>query len=159
VTVPAGVADGDFTVCVGLCDAGGGARVPIEGVDEGHGRVVLGVVRVRGDAVTFEPERRKGTEQTAIYRQHTNAAPRVIDFGPVRTDGSVLVRREGAEWVLRALPRERTFTVWLKASRFGRPVRVRCVGGTQPRVAPATRGSWWRLPLTGATEYRWRAAQ
>jgi len=62
----------------------------------------------------------------------------VIDFGSVRTDGSVSIHRDGAEWVLQTWPRERNFVVELSGARFG--------GG---------RG-WWRLPLTGAREYRWR---
>jgi hypothetical protein len=51
------------------------------------------------------------------YQHRLNLAGKVLDFGDVRTDGSVLVRRENGEWVLRALPRTRDFFVELNTVR------------------------------------------
>ena len=55
--------------------------------------------------------------------EHVNQQGKIIDFGPVRTDGSVLIERESSEWVARTYPRDRAFTLLLAASRFGQPGR------------------------------------
>ena len=96
--------------------------------------------------------------QNGIHRiqQDLNPAANVLDFGDVRTSGSILVRREGGEWVLRALPRAGDFMVELGGERFGQPASVRCVGGSAPTELPETEGDWWRLKLNGAREYHWK---
>ena len=89
--------------------------------------------------------------------EHVNERGKMIDFGPVRTDGSVLIEREGSEWVARTFPRDRPFTLLLAASRFGRPAEIRCVGGRARSIEPIAEGAFWRLPLNGASQYRWDA--
>lgn len=167
IRIPDAVPDGDYEWMTGLFKPGGG-RVSLEGADDGKGRIRLGVLRVRdgGATISFEPERAAPDDRAKLYRRHVNEAGKVIDFGPLRTNGSVLLRREGsgknAAWVLRALPRKGDFTVQLSAARFGKPASVRCTGGVTPTVVPqsvrskARGGGWWRLPLNGAKEYRWR---
>jgi hypothetical protein len=157
VRVPDDVPDGDYEWTIGLFGRGGGGRVPLEGVDDGKGRIRLGVLRVKdgGRTVSFEPERNRGEDRQKWYRLNVNEGGKAVDFGPVRTNGSVLVRREGDEWVLQALPREGGFEVELSAERFGRPAEVRCEGAAT--VAPEPRGDRWKLPLSGAKSYRWKA--
>lgn len=159
ITVPADVPDGDYRWTIGLFAPGGGARVPIEGQDDGHGRIVLGTLRVRdgGRSITFEPDRRAGEDQAALHLDRLNVKGRAVDFGPVLTDGSVLVEREGKEWVLRLLPRDRPFRVELAVSRFGAPTTLRCVGGSRDAVATRIVGPRWTFTPNGAREYRWPA--
>jgi hypothetical protein len=128
-------------------------------VDDGHGRIRLGMLRVRdgGKTIIFDPERGSGDERLKWYRLHLNEEGKVIDFGAVRTNGSVLVRLEGNEWVLQTLPRDGNFTLELNAQRFGAPAPIRCLGGATETVKPEWRGAWWRLRLNGAREYRWMA--
>ncbi len=166
IRIPDTVADGDYEWKIGLFKAGGG-RVSLEGADDGNSRIRLGVLRVRdgGQTISFEPERATPDDRAKLYRRNVNETGKVVDFGPLRTNGSVLVRREGsgknAAWVLRALPRRGDFTVQLSAARFGKPTTVRCISGASPTVTPQAiaskaRGGWWRLPLNGAREYRWK---
>lgn len=156
IQVPANVPDGDYSWTIGLIHRTGG-RVSLMGVDDGHGRIKLGILRVRGDQVSFQPETGTGEEKLAWYTRNVNAEGKVVDFGAVRTNGSVLIRREGDQWVLRAMPRDGKFTVELSAERFGKPAAVRCEGGTAPSVTPSTNGAYWRLELNGAKTYSWRA--
>jgi hypothetical protein len=89
--------------------------------------------------------------------EHVNQQGKIIDFGPVRTDGSVLIQREGSEWVARTLPRDRPFTLLLAASRFGLPAEIRAVGGRTRTIGQIPEGAFWTLPLSGASQYRWNA--
>ncbi|MCC6728119.1 MAG: hypothetical protein IT208_02145 [Chthonomonadales bacterium] len=156
VRVPDDVPDGTYAWTTGLFAAGGGPRAPLEGPTDRHGRVVLGrlVVAEGGLSLRFEPERSTGADLQALFAEHLNARGAAIDFGPVRTDGSVLARREGADWVLQTLPRDARFVVELDARRFGRPRAVRTDAGM---VRPTSADRRWRLPLNGSRAYRWPA--
>jgi len=142
VSVPADIAPGDYPWTVGL-DAPGGGRLTLQGMSDAHSRIVLGTLHVTADGLTFTP--------TPPNRGDTNAPVnhqgRVLDFGAIRTNGSVFLRREGTDWTLRPFPRDRPFTVELSAARFGHPASTPIIGG------------WWRLPLTGAAVYRWPASE
>ncbi len=157
VTVPTNIADGDYDWLIGLFDLSTGARVRLLGVDDGSSRIRLGVLHVQdaGALITFDPETGAGVDPSPWYHQHLNETGAVIDFGAVRTDGSIWLRREANQWVLKTWPRDRNFTLELSARRFEPPVRVRCVGGAAAEVAPVVLGDRWRLPLNGAREYRW----
>jgi hypothetical protein len=97
----------------------------------------------------------------SLYHQHVNTQNRVIDFGLVRPNASVLVGREGADWVLRSLPVDADCSVELAADFFGAPVLITCEGGN---TATITTGSaqpadgFWTLRLNGAAQYRWAAS-
>ena len=67
------------------------------------------------------PRAKPAIRERRLYLEHLNPHSRVIDFGPVRTDGSVLIEREGSQWSMRTYPRDRAFTLLLDASRFGQP--------------------------------------
>jgi hypothetical protein len=91
----------------------------------------------------------------AWYGQHLNTSNNVVEFGGARTDGSVWLHREGNVWVLKTWPRERNFTLEFDQTRFAQPAKMQCTGGTASEAIPVQTGSRWRLPLNGATEYRW----
>jgi hypothetical protein len=156
--LPDTLPDGEYEWKIGLFSMGGG-RVSLEGVDDGQGRIRLGTLRVRdqGRAITFEPERRSGSEQRALYQQRLNRNSIVVDFGAVRTNGSLFLLRQGEEWILQTLPREKAFVAQFHVKRFPPPASVQCVGGKTETVAPEVSGEWWTLPLNGAKSYRWSA--
>lgn len=157
ITVPAAAPDGDYQWMIGLF-LSTGPRLPLVGGD-GESRAHLGVLHVRngGATITFDPDTSRQSA-AAIYGRNVNNPAAVIDFGPVRTDGSVLIRRTESGWVLQTLPRERAFTLLLDGARFGVPESIACTGGSQASVTPEPAGAgWWRLPMTGAGECRWRS--
>ena len=157
VQVPETAPDGSYQWYIGLFSPGEGRRFSLEGVDDGHGRIRLGqlIVSDGGKSLRFVPEPRSGDDRQALYRADLNAVDRVVDFGPVKTDGSVLVERRGRGWKLLVYPRTRAFTVLLSSRRFGSPGMVRCEGGSSASTAPQPAGAYWRLPLTGASSYEW----
>ena len=159
IHIPDEIADGDYAWSIGLYPEGGGSRLTLEGVDDGHGRIVLGVLHIRdhGAQVSFTPESRRGNERMEAYRGHLNSDSRVVDFGDLRTNGTVLIRREGNWWILRPLPESPTCVVELKAARFGRPTKVQCLGGGAPTVVPVRLGAYWRIQVTAPSTYRWPA--
>jgi len=138
VSVPADVAPGDYPWTVGLFAPGGG-RMTLQGQSDAHSRIVLGILHVTPTGLTFTPTPLDAGRTTAPV----NHDDRVLDFGAIRTNGSVFVHREGPDWLLRPFPRDRPFTVELSDARFSHPRGTRVTGG------------WWRLPLTGAAAYRW----
>jgi Family of unknown function (DUF5696) len=156
LNIPPSLPAGDYIWTIGLFTPRDG-RVSLEGAQDGAGRVRLGTLRVKNGALSFLPERDRGARHAALYQEHLNPQGSIIDFGPLRTNGSMLIEREGAQWVARTFPRDRAFTVLLSPSRFGQPRLVKCAGGHSREVVPVADGSFWRLPLNGASEYRWDA--
>ena len=159
IDVPNDVKDGDYVWGVGLYSKEGGPRVSLMGNDDGTGRIRLGIVKVRdgGEKITFEPEAGSSDEQEKLYASAMNELTGAVDFGAVRTDGSVLLRREGNDWVLRAWPRTRSFDVDISARRIKMPASVTVIDGGTASMTPECAGQWWKLTLTGAKEYRWKA--
>ncbi len=157
IKLPDDLPDGDYDVRVGLLGRTGD-RLSLQGASDGSSRIRLGTVKVsnRGQDIAFAPETIAPDKGNEIYQHRLNASGKVIDFGDVRTNGSVLVQREGDEWVLRALPRDKEFSLQVLAARFGRPGNVRCVDGAAPTMTPQANGNWWSLKLNGAREYRWK---
>jgi hypothetical protein len=159
VTLPSGLADGNYDWLIGLFDAtGDGGRVHLQGIDEGSSRIRLGVLHVTnaGKVLTFTAETNTPSfDPTLWYNQHLNNANQVVDFGALRTDGSAWLRLDGNVWKLKTWRRERNFTLELARSRFDPPVQVQAAGGKTPLVTPVEAGDFWRLPLNGAKEYRW----
>jgi hypothetical protein len=124
-------------------------------------RIRLGVLHLAnaGAQVTFTAETNSPVvDPAAWYGQHLNTSNSVVDFGDARTDGSVWLRRIGNVWLLKTWPRSRNFTLELNAARFAPPAKVQCIGGTASEIAPVPSGTRWRLPLNGASEYRWTNA-
>ncbi|MGD0816291.1 MAG: DUF5696 domain-containing protein [Verrucomicrobiota bacterium] len=159
VTLPGSLPDGDYDWLIGLYDAAGdGHRLPMQGVDDGTLRIRLGVLHLAnaGMVVTFTAETNMPAfDPTTWYGQRLNNSNSVVDFGGARTDGSIWLHHEGNDWVLKTWPRERNFTLEFDRTRFDPPAKVQCAGGTMSETTPVQTGSLWRLPLNGATEYRW----
>ena len=158
IRVPDNLPDGEYAWTIGLFTPTNG-RLVLEGVQDGSGRIRLGTLRVSegGRRIVFTPAQKTEDQRAALYREHVNQQGKVIDFGPVRTDGSVLIEREGSQWVAHTFPRDRAFTLLLDASRFGRPTEIRCAGGHSRTSVPIAEGAFWKLPLNGASQYQWNA--
>ena len=139
ITIPPALAPGDYAWTIGLF-ASTGQRIRLQGLIDAQDRIVLGVLHLSADGtVSFTPT------IPAERPLPVNREARVIDFGTIRTNGSVSVERDGADWVLRAFPANRPFAVELSDARFGHPDEARVENG------------WWKLTLHGAPTYRWRA--
>ena len=112
IRLPDGLPDGDYGVRIGLYLPEAG-RLALQGRNDGQDRIRAGTLHVRdsGQHLTFESEPPVADDASDIYQHRLNLAGKVFDFGDVRTDGSVLVRRENGEWVLRALPRAGDFSL------------------------------------------------
>ena len=145
VALPGDLPDGNYDWLIGLYDAAGdGSRVHPQGVDEGTAAIHLGVLHLAkaGTAITFSAETNSPTfSPTAWHTPHLNNSNQVVDFGDGRTDGSVLLRREGDVWRLETWPRDRNFTLELNRQRFAQPGSVRCTGGAAPEVTPVAAGA------------------
>ncbi len=139
ITVPDNIAPGDYKWTIGLFQPGS-SRLTLQGTSDSQSRIILGTVHVSPAGVTFTPQTDLPSNKAPV-----NSTSRVLDFGPVRTNGSVFLKRVGADWVLQPFPRDRPFTIQLSAARFGHPAGVKVVHG------------WWTLPLTGAPTYHWPA--
>lgn len=142
VAIPAHVAPGDYVWTLGLARDGVG-RLPLQGPSDSHQRRILGTLHLAGDgAVTFTAAPSAPTDAGSV-----NTDNRVVDFGTIRTDGSVCVQRDGADWTLRRYPPDRPFRVELAAARFRPPPGVPIKDG------------WWQPPATGGSVYRWPAGE
>jgi len=154
-TVPGDLPAGDYLWTIGLYPPAGGGRLPLQGRRDNENRVLLGTLHVTAQEVSFTPE-----PPTPLSTEPINTAGKVLDFGPIRTDGSVWIHRDGPDWVLQPLPRDRAFTLELSATRFPMPATVRTIGGGPSRLTPIRSGAWWRLLLhPGVREYRWAAGR
>ena len=115
IEVPAIVPDGRYRMVVGLYDERG--RVRLEGMDDGEQRIILGTLEVReqGRMLTFTPETREPEDVEQVYREHVNTKRKKLEFGPLETDGSVLMEREkDGAWLLTPFPRGERFAVALR---------------------------------------------
>jgi len=157
IHLPNTLSDGDYGVRIGLY-LPEIERLALQGRDDGQNRIRAGTLQVRagGRKLTYEAELPVADEKDDLYQHRLNLTGKVLDFGDVRTGGSVLVRRENGEWVMRALPRAGDFLIELREDRFGHPASVRCVDGSSPTATPQAHGDYWQLKLNGAREYHWK---
>ncbi|MHB1459651.1 MAG: hypothetical protein ACYC0V_22290, partial [Armatimonadota bacterium] len=142
---------------VGLLNTMDNTRLPIEGVGDDHNRALMGILHVsnNGKTITFTKEKSSGDERTALYNKNLNLQRSIVDFGDIRTNGSVMIRRNGAFWELQTLPGDKEFTVELKIARFTLPKSVESIGGSSETASIFSTDKWWQIKLNGAAKYRW----
>ena len=101
--VPEALADGRYAWFIGLWDDAG--RLAIEGADDGQSRIRLGdlVVADAGRAIRFEPAP-PAPSRAEWFTRNLNTAEAEVDFGFVKTAGTVLLRRAGGGWRAGACP-------------------------------------------------------
>lgn len=90
--------DGKYMWRIGLFDKAG--RLAMDGPSDGTGRVRLGDIIISGGGkkIRFEHEQPMDKSASELFRQNVNLAEKEIDFGFVKTSGSVLRKREHGEW-------------------------------------------------------------
>ena len=161
IRVPDSVADGNYKVLIGLYSTEDASREPLDGVGTGDGRISLGILSIRdgGKTIEFAPEKTNKGIVSELYSRNLNLHNKVVNFGSIRTNGSVLIRREGSDWVHQTMPRDKSFEVYLNDQILPTPKTVRCVGGSNKDQKPDDKSGWWQLRLNGASEYRWPAAK
>jgi Family of unknown function (DUF5696) len=150
IQIPASVADGTYSIRMGLYDPKTGSRVPLAGVDDGDMRSIVGSLTVSGNGTHI------GFETIPVANDpRLNWAGTVVSFGAVQTDGMIYIREDHGRWVLRPYPRSRDFTVLLQNSRFAMPASITADGGSSPLLKPVAEGAYWKLPLSRAKSYSW----
>ncbi len=94
-----------FRVAAGLCAQSTGRRIPIEGLDLGEDRVLLGTITLRFadtlEVVAVSPVK---------LEPRGPAAGAEIDFGWLRSTGAFRLAREARAWALTPLPDNDAFT-------------------------------------------------
>jgi len=157
VAIPAQITDGDYAWCIGLYDPTDGTRMPLLGRSGGEHRIMLGTLSLRdhGNIATFTPAP-ESVDTSDAEDAHVNLTDKLIDFGTLRTNGSVSLIRDGDDWVLRTLPRDRAFILELNGKRFAMPRDIHCHGGAATTITPSSHGEWWSIPMNGATSYQWK---
>ena len=149
-----GLKAGDYRWTIGLYSKEDGTRIRMQGADAGDNRIALGTLHIRdGIKPSFDAE--KAPE--AKISERLNASGKVVDFGSVRTDGSALLRKEGAVWKLFVLPTSRRFQLDYRIAKVPPPKTIRCSGGAEATVQPVVHEDWWSVPLNGASHYEWDA--
>lgn len=96
--------DGRYVWRIGLWDQRG--RLAMDGPSDGTGRIRLGSLLIAGGGkkVVFEPAKLEETPALDLFRQNVNLAEKEVDFGFVKTSGSVLRKRERGGWKTWTLP-------------------------------------------------------
>ena len=152
VKIPSSVADGTYSIRMGLYDPQTGSRIPLAGVDDGDRRYIVGSLTVSGNGanINFKPA-------LPVNDPRLSSPGTVVSFGAVQTDGMISMREDHGQWVLRPFPRSRDFTVLLQDSKFVMPASVTADGGSSSMLKPVPEGAYWQLPLTGAKSYSWPA--
>ena len=148
VRVPENLPDGDYAWTIGLFTPVNG-RLMLDGVEDGAGRIGLGTLRVSdgGRKLVFFPESKSVDRRSAIYLEHLNQEGKIIDFGPVRTDGSALILRDGSQWVRgRSHATEPSHCSWTQAGLAGR---------LRSAVSVAVLGPSHLSPRVGSGNFLW----
>ncbi|MEM7145662.1 MAG: hypothetical protein AAF591_11035 [Verrucomicrobiota bacterium] len=91
--------------------------------------------------------------------RNLNTAEAIVDFGVMKTDGCVSLRKDESDYVLTVFPRDADFTLLMNGSAFRAPFAVESPEGAEKETRPEAVGDWWRLPLNGAVEYRFPAGR
>jgi hypothetical protein len=111
---------------IGLWNPGG--RVWLHGQQDSTGRIVLGELKVAADGnVTFTPSTRDdATRAAGEQERNMNPQKKMADFGAVKTNGAVFIRREGDALRLVPVPWEMPIEVVLRkgGARNGWPLGV-----------------------------------
>ncbi len=113
--------EANYALRVGLYDPKSGARLPLAGPNDSNGRAKNGrltVVFKDGQPVAvWLPE---GPDAGAAAREaRLNMAGKIVDFGPVATNGAFRLQHSGNVWTLTPLPHSLPFDFTLKLNQLG----------------------------------------
>jgi hypothetical protein len=146
--LPAGI----YSLRVGLYSPGTGQRFSLVGQDDGSRRYLLGNLAMDEiGMVTF------AVSDASEAHAESRESRKVIDFGPVATDGMVMLRREDNSIKATTYPKSRDVMVLLSTQRFPRPREIACDGDRQPISAEQSYPGYWQLSLKGHHSCEWTA--
>ena len=144
VTIPKDRPAGEYRIRYGLYRPGQGDRMSIRGRADGQHRIMGGVMTItkNGDAITggsFALE----DDLTAALKG-LNVAKKMLDFGPLTTDGAFRLLHEGRrEWKLIPLPGSNAFKADIDLAAFGAARgKVKDVEQIDPFHAAAEDATW-----------------
>ena len=145
IAVPPNLPAGDYAVRYGLYQPGKGDRLAIRGPSDGGARICGGILRLEkeGGAFTRGTFVSESVSQDALD-QGLNVARKMLDFGPVVTDGAFRLRHEGRkEWLLLPLPGSNPFRAELRFAELGaKAAKVKAVAALDPLHASAKNPDW-----------------
>ncbi len=153
VSIPAGAADGAYSLRVGLYSPSTGGRALLLGHDDGTTRYTLGTLTLAGNGTTLTFE--AAAEEPRIADPRLNSSGRLIDFGPLQTDGMVSIKRSGPGWLLRTYPASRNVIVNLDMSVFPPPSSVTCQTGTTTKQSPIVSNGHWSIHTLDSKYCTW----
>lgn len=118
VNLPANLpAAGDVAIRFGLYNADKeGARLPMQVAMDGEGRVRGGHLHVENSVITWQPEPPDPNVTARAERLNTN--DKMVDFGPVTTNGAFRLLYSGKNWQLISLPNSPAFKVELHLNQL-----------------------------------------
>ena len=108
VSVPAGAADGGYPIRFGFWDPAGGSRTPMRGRVDSRQRAAAGLLVVKGGKVSWQPE-------DDPLASRLNTARKILDFGPVATNGAFRMTGTGKQLTVTPLPGSEPFEVSIPA--------------------------------------------
>jgi hypothetical protein len=158
VSIPAGLPDDDYQLMIGLVGDGGRAMLPFE--SDGQNRTLLGVLTLKGSQVGFTA-RAAVPLATDAWRNrmadHTNVRRRLVDFGKVVTNGTLIVRPMHKSWWVTVFPRDQQFTIRLRMKQIDPNAPV---GGWSVQMINVNKRSFGHVPLSvNGDEIEWQTGQ
>jgi hypothetical protein len=145
IAVPPHLPAGEYKIRYGLYHPGKGDRMSVRGVADGGQRILGGVMKVEksGGAFTdgsFALETGVGDGSA----EGLNVAKKMLDFGPVATDGAFRLLHAGRKaWQLVPLPGSNPFRAEIKLAELGsRRAKVKAVEKIDPNNAAAQEPEW-----------------
>jgi hypothetical protein len=151
--LPSNMDDGTYQVRVGLYK--GSQRALLFGNNDGTQRYTVGTINIanQGKNISFAPV----GINISNPDPRLNSAGSVIDFGPVRTDGMVMLRQitssGGNTLQLSSYPRSRDVVVQFKATSVAAPGSLTCDNGDV--LTPASAQGYWQVNLRGHKYCSW----
>jgi len=156
LALPVSLPDGDYSIRVGMDSPSTGARVALFGNDDGSNRYMLGDLSVSqsGNVLAFAP----APSATFTPDPRLNSTGAVVDFGSMRTDGMISIRRDSQnseQWILSAYPRYRDVVVQLSSAMFPPPASLSCDAGRTITPVSVSGGAYWQVHMQGLHACQW----
>jgi hypothetical protein len=145
IAVPANLPGGEYKLRYGLYRPGSGERVQIRGLSDGGTRVRGGVLVVEKGADGFTGGRFVAeSEQDEAQASGLNVGRKMLDFGPVATDGAFrLAHADRKAWELVPLPGSNPFRAEIRLEALGaKRAKVKRVEAVDPFNAAAKHPDW-----------------
>jgi hypothetical protein len=119
VTLPTDLPDGDYSIRTGLYSPERGDRLALSSKDDGGRRCEIGVLHVREQGAKIELQRVEPVSAITPV-EHPTRPSTPINFGPIATDESVMMKCYGGlKWRVTPLPRDTPFTVAFDPAALG----------------------------------------